>query len=65
MRFEQYLDGVPANRKQAFLELLKLINSMYPDADASMKYRMPTFTNGDGWLAIANQKNYLTLYLQP
>ena len=35
---------------------------MYPKAVLSMKYKMPTFTQGDGWVAVANQKNYISLY---
>ena len=62
MTFEQYLDNIPTHRKHVFNELLNLIKVMYPDSDASMKYKMPTFTNGDGWVAIANQKNYISLY---
>ena len=27
-----------------------------------MHYKMPTYRYGDGWLAIANQKNYVSLY---
>jgi len=27
-----------------------------------MKYKMPTYQVGDGWVAIANQKNYISLY---
>lgn len=26
------------------------------------KYRMPTYQYGEGWVAIANQKNYISLY---
>lgn len=62
MNFDQYLDNIPPHRKQVLLEILNLINMMYPDAKASMKYKMPTFTNGDGWVAFANQKNYISLY---
>ena len=62
MKFDQYLKNVPPKRKQIFLELLDLVNTMYPNSNPSMKYKMPTFTNGDGWVAIANQKNYISLY---
>lgn len=27
-----------------------------------MKFRMPTYTVGAGWVALANQKNYISLY---
>lgn len=62
MKFDQYLKNIPSQRKQIFLELLDLVKTMYPNSNSSMKYKMPTFTNGDGWVAIANQKNYISLY---
>ena len=27
-----------------------------------MKYLMPTFETADGWIAVANQKNYISVY---
>lgn len=27
-----------------------------------MKYKMPTFESEKGWVALANQKNYISLY---
>ena len=66
MKLDQYLGTVPPHRKHIFRELLCFINMMYPDAKPSMKYKMPTFTNGNGWVALANQKTlYLALHLQP
>ena len=62
MNFDHYVLDIPPHRKQFFLELLNLINDMYPEAVASMKYKMPTFSRGDGWIAIANQKHYISLY---
>ena len=62
MKFDQYLKNIPSQRKQSILELLDLVKTMYPNSKPSMKYKMPTFTNGDGWVAIANQKNYISLY---
>lgn len=26
------------------------------------RYKMPTYSYGDGWVAIANQKSYISLY---
>lgn len=39
-----------------------LILRLYPDASVDMSYKMPTFSFGDGWVALANQKNYISLY---
>jgi uncharacterized protein YdhG (YjbR/CyaY superfamily) len=27
-----------------------------------MRYKMPTYQVGDGWVALANQKHYVSLY---
>lgn len=62
MDFDDYLATVPEHRKERFRKLLSLIASLYPNAKTSMKYRMPTFSNGDGWVAVANQKSYISLY---
>ncbi len=35
---------------------------MYPSARPSMKYKMPTYELETSWIAIANQKNYISLY---
>lgn len=39
-----------------------LILKLYPDANIDMSYRMPTYKHGEGWVALANQKNYISLY---
>ncbi len=39
-----------------------LILRCFPQAVVDMKYRMPTYACGEGWVAIANQKNYVSLY---
>ena len=62
MEIDQYLQNIPENRIERFKSLLKFVMSLYPNASLSMKYKMPTFTEGEGWVAIANQKNYISLY---
>lgn len=62
MNFDHYVRDIPPHRKKYFLELLNLINDMYPDAVTSMKYKMPTFSRDEGWVALASQKRYISLY---
>jgi len=62
MKIDKYLADIAPDRQQKILEIIILINEMYPDSEFSMKYRMPTFCNADGWVAIANQKSYISLY---
>ena len=38
------------------------IGSWFPEAKISMKYKMPTFEIGQNWVALANQKHYISVY---
>lgn len=59
---QAYFDRLPPLRRSRLESLRDLILSRYPGAELSMKYRMPTFSIGGGWLAIANQKPYISVY---
>ena len=58
----KYFDAVPAPRKLKVLKLHALIVARFPDANIDMHYSMPTYRHGNDWVAIANQKNYVSLY---
>jgi len=58
----EYLGSLPEERRIIVKKIIDMILELYPAADASMKYKMPTFKVGDGWVAVANQKNYVSLY---
>lgn len=59
---EAYMAAVPGNRKSKIEALHKLITQSLPEVIIDMKYKMPTYQVGEGWVAIANQKNYVSLY---
>ena len=59
---QRYFDAVPDARKPLVQELHGLIIGLYPDARVDMSYRMPTYKAKEGWVAIANQKSYVSLY---
>lgn len=59
---QDYFDAVPSGRKEKFEKLHSLIMSRFPGASISMQYKMPTYRYQDGWVAIANQKSYISLY---
>ena len=40
----------------------RLIIQLYPDASIDMSYKMPTYRIGEAWVALANQKQYISLY---
>ncbi|MDF2179780.1 DUF1801 domain-containing protein [Aliiglaciecola sp. CAU 1673] len=62
MKLKDYLAAIPAHRQERFAALQAIIKSLFPDANESMKYKMPTYEHKGGWIAIANQKGYISLY---
>ncbi len=59
---EAYFSAVPAERKTRLAALHQLVVGCFPDIVVDMKYKMPTYQFGEGWVALANQKNYISLY---
>ena len=59
---KRYLAAAPENRKPLVERLHGLIVGLYPKVAIDMSYRMPTYKVGDGWVALANQKRYVSLY---
>ena len=57
-----YIQSIPDHRLDCFLSIHNLILKIYPDASVDMSYNMPTYRVGNGWVALANQKNYISLY---
>lgn len=59
---ERYFDAVPADRRSRLRLLHTLIVRRFPDVRIDLRYRMPTYTRNGAWVAIANQKHYVSLY---
>jgi uncharacterized protein YdhG (YjbR/CyaY superfamily) len=59
---DQYMAKVPGDRRGRMELLIGSIRSWFPDAEISMKFKMPTFEIGDNWVAVGNRKNYISLY---
>ncbi len=57
-----YFDAADASRRERLETLHRLIIECFPEVSVDMQYKMPTYTYGEGWVAIANQKNYVSLY---
>ena len=63
-RVDEYLAGLEPGRREALTTLRSLILEMVPDADETMKYRMPTYEyDGRALCAFASQKHYMSLYM--
>lgn len=58
----KYIENIPVERNERFNTLHALVLKLYPDANVDMQYKMPTYKVGNGWVALANQKNYISLY---
>lgn len=59
---ETYFAAVPASRRARIMALHELVLELYPEAKVDLQYRMPTYHVDAGWVALANQKNYVSLY---
>ena len=62
MTTEDYINNIPLHRRARFLQIRQCIISLFPNAIESMKYKMPTFELDSHWIALANQKSYLSVY---
>ncbi len=58
---QSYLDTIPQSRRARFDLLRELIRTRHPEA-VSLCAIMPTYENGAGWVVIANQELYLSVY---
>jgi uncharacterized protein YdhG (YjbR/CyaY superfamily) len=59
---QRYMDAVPEERQARFHKLHTLIMDLYPDAEVVMSYRIPTYKAKSGWVGLANQKDYVSVY---
>ena len=58
-----YIENLPPGRKEAIAAVRELILETVPQADETMRYRMPTYEAGGDFLAaLASQKQYMSLY---
>lgn len=57
-----YIDSIPALRRAHVDALHAAILECFPAATIDMRYKMPTYSDGEGWVALANQKRYVSLY---
>lgn len=57
-----YIAAVPDARRERVEALHGLIINLFPKVTVDLRYKMPTYTVGEGWVAVANQKQYVSLY---
>lgn len=59
---QQYFDELTEDRKQQITVIHDLILQLYPKAIVDMQYKMPTYKAAEGWVALASQKYYISVY---
>jgi len=59
---QRYFDAVPQERRPLVHALHEMIMGLYPNAQVVMSYKIPTYKAKSGWVALANQKHYVSLY---
>ena len=61
---QEYLDGLPDDRRTALAGLRKLIRNIWPQSTENMAHGMPTFhLDGHALCAMASQKHFMAIYL--
>ena len=54
--------SIPEERRDRFLSIHDLILNLCPKIQVDVGCRMPTYRLGDGWVALANKKNSISVY---
>jgi uncharacterized protein YdhG (YjbR/CyaY superfamily) len=62
---DAYLNNLDPTRRAALERVRALVFETVPDIQETMRYRMPTFELNDVVFAVASQKHYMSLYLDP
>ncbi|MDT7806741.1 MAG: hypothetical protein QOJ70_554 [Acidobacteriota bacterium] len=65
--YNEYLDSVPVERKEAVEQVWRMVRDSMPEGyteQISPKYLMFA-ADGEMYVALANQKNYISLHLVP
>jgi uncharacterized protein YdhG (YjbR/CyaY superfamily) len=63
---DTYLEGLATDRREALTTLRAVVRGMIPEAEETMRYRMPTYErDGSVVCSFASQKHYMSLYMDP
>jgi uncharacterized protein YdhG (YjbR/CyaY superfamily) len=67
LSYEQYLDNLPAERRAEIERVWNVVREHVPEGYVEeIDAKFLSFKAGNDWLvALANQKNYISLYLMP
>ena len=59
----EYILAVEPLKEKSFKEVLMLIQQNFPEATLSYQYNMLHFALGEKWIALADQKHHVGLYM--
>ncbi|HEV2801237.1 MAG TPA: DUF1801 domain-containing protein [Pyrinomonadaceae bacterium] len=67
LSYEDYLEALPTDRRAEIARVWNMVRKHVPDGyTEEIGEKFLTYKAGDEWLvALANQKNYISLYLMP
>ncbi|MFW9934261.1 MAG: DUF1801 domain-containing protein [Candidatus Thorarchaeota archaeon] len=59
---QSYIDEVVDERKMLFKKLQAMIMRLYPNAQARLSYKIPTYKVESGWVALGYWKGGVSVY---
>ena len=60
---DAYIAALELLRRERLATLRALVHDTVPGVTEGLDWKMPVFRLGDRWVAIANQKSYISIYL--
>lgn len=60
---DTYIAAAAEPRRQRLAAVRALVRDVAPDVTEGLDWKMPVFRRGEHWVAMANQKSYLSVYL--
>ena len=61
-RVDDYIAALPSGRQLRARTMHRMVRRLFPRAQFSFDYKMPTYRVGDNFLAWGNKKGYFSVY---
>ena len=62
IKLKEYYSELPKDRSDRISKIRKTFLKSVKGVEETFKYNMPTFEKNGNWVALANQKNYISVY---
>ncbi len=59
---EDYFKALAAPRRERLVSLLARFQDAVPEAETTIRYRMPALELGERWASLGNQKHHIAVY---